>query len=236
MQFYSGGLPMQAQDRDFIYTTGVVRLENKDGHFSGRWGIGRTDVTEISVDPDSPIVLEKDGFALLNIKVCYAAAVSLARPVDDPKLLKQVLVDLNNQLLRLQDSEFSSEISIVSNRLAERFNFSRPVMVVMQFKNKDGDFRCFHGYGLANPDDIVGGQMTTYGSKVKGATGVTTGWQMVLMFASDKTASRFVAVPTERQDFIQLAIDGLKQQLEVAIKYQHLLAQANDSIDQADLG
>lgn len=236
MQFYSGGLPMQAQDCDFIYTPGVVRLEKKDGQFSGRWGIGRPDVTTITIDPDSPIVLEKDGFTLLTIKICPNASTFMARPVEDTQDIINVLGGLSTQLDKIRhDERFCAEIARATNSVAQKQQHGLPVMVVLKFKNKQrGECRCFHGYGLTNHGDIVNDQITTYGSKVKGIGGVDEGWQMVLMFPTDEATSRFVAIPTDRENFIQLAIDGLKQQLEVARKYEQ--ARTDKLRFQADLG
>ncbi|MFA6466343.1 MAG: hypothetical protein WCV71_00595 [Patescibacteria group bacterium] len=221
---------MQAQNCDPIYTTGVVRL---DGNHCFRWGIGRDDVATGTLDPESPISLAKAGFALLDIKVNPQATTVIARPIADSSEIKTVLGDLSDQLIRIQrkDGFYNEIVRATSCSAATYHQYVRiPVVAVLRFKRHGPDYRCFHGYGLENPDDIVDGKATTYGSKVKGIGGITAGWWMVVMFPTDKAARRFVAVPTCREDLIQMAIDGLMHQLEVAERYEKSL------LDQADLG
>lgn len=227
---------MQAQDCDFIYTPGVVRLERReDGQLHGRWGIGRPDVTEVILDSESPLKLNTEGFALLSIKICPNAKRFMARPVEDTQEITNVLGGLSTQLDKIRhDEEFCAGITRATNSVAQKQQHGRPVMVVLEFKDKGRDFRCFHGYGLPNHDDIVNDRITTYGSKVKGIGGVSSGWQMVLMSSTDEKASSFVAIPTDHQDLIQMAIDGLKEQLETARKYEQ--ARTDRLRFQADLG
>lgn len=233
---------------DYATTLGVVRLEKDGKNLTGRWGIGRQNVARVTLDPESAMPVKQEGFALLRLKV-YPDLTVIGEPATDMAMIKDILAAMRHQLKDIKNEDFTTEITRATVVVTKNYNFGKTVGAVLQMNCKEdqprfeGDevrinFRCFHGYGLPNENG------PNYGSKVKGIAGVKEGWQAVILLPTDDIGSRFMAVPATNVTFIEMVINGLENQLELATAYIAKQARVSEvakkrakkMIDDADIG